>query len=443
MRIFTISVILVMITFQSGYSAVTGPCDIYATGQAPAVAAYSTVRLLSSKYTGPLYQVRRTSDNQTKDIFALPSGIANAAAQDSFLGNGAGTISKIYDQSGKNNHLVKAPKGCYQCPNGTACKDDIEADAKARPVTIAGRKAYALLTKPQVGYRNNNTTDMPEGLTGQGIYMVADGKKYGTACCFDFGNASKDNCYGPTGIMAALYFGTGFWGKGAGNGPWFQADLEGGVWSGGSGASGVKNQNLPSSPMEYAFGILHVNVVDNQSHYAIKVGNAQSGSLTTAYDGKAPKQLRLQGGIILGIGGDNSNSSSGTFFEGVITKGRPTSDIDDKVLKNVQAAGYGSNIVKSVYEQAPNRSSGNSMFNVLCKSGAVDAVISYTLNHTSHVRVNVFNQQGKMVAAIVNNAMPAGEQSSVWNAAGVPKGVYIAHLEIDGRSQGSGKIIIK
>ena len=73
------------------------PCDIYSTGGTPCVAAYSTVRTLSSTYTGPLYQVRLKSDtSKTKDIYALTAGgVANSAAQDSFLGTAAGTISKL------------------------------------------------------------------------------------------------------------------------------------------------------------------------------------------------------------------------------------------------------------------------------------------------------------------------------------------------------------
>ncbi|MEV1205523.1 arabinofuranosidase catalytic domain-containing protein [Microbispora rosea] len=45
-----------------------GPCDIYAAGGTPCVAAHSTTRALYSSYNGPLYQVMRTSDNATRDI---------------------------------------------------------------------------------------------------------------------------------------------------------------------------------------------------------------------------------------------------------------------------------------------------------------------------------------------------------------------------------------
>ena len=44
---------------------------------------------------------------------------------------------------------------------------------------------------------------------------------------------------------------------------------------------------------------------------------------------------------MLGIGGDNSNSSEGTFYENALTLGLPSNDTDLAVFKNVQAAGFG------------------------------------------------------------------------------------------------------
>ena len=41
-----------------------------------------------------------------------------------------------------------------------------------------------------------------------------------------------------------------------------------------------------------------------------------------------------------GIGGDNSNSAIGTYYEGCITAGYSTDDADNQVLANVIAAGY-------------------------------------------------------------------------------------------------------
>src|SRR4051794_29178373 len=49
-------------------AATSQPCDIYAAGGTPCVAAHSTTRALYGTYGGPLYQVRRASDNTTRDI---------------------------------------------------------------------------------------------------------------------------------------------------------------------------------------------------------------------------------------------------------------------------------------------------------------------------------------------------------------------------------------
>src|SRR5262245_54679910 len=65
-----------------------GPCDIYASGGTPCVAAHSTTRALFGAYNGRLYQVRRGSDNTTRDIATLAAGgTANAASQDAFCAN--------------------------------------------------------------------------------------------------------------------------------------------------------------------------------------------------------------------------------------------------------------------------------------------------------------------------------------------------------------------
>ena len=50
--------------------------------------------------------------------------------------------------------------------------------------------------------------------------------------------------------------------------------------------------------------------------------------------------MRRQGGVLLGTGGDNGNGSSGTFYEGVITAGRPSEATTDAVQANIVAAHY-------------------------------------------------------------------------------------------------------
>ena len=87
-------------------------------------------------------------------------------------------------------------------------------------------------------------------------------------------------------------------------------------------------------------------VTGRSGSFAIKGGNSQSGTLTTLYDGARPattgyNPMKKEGAIILGIGGDNSNSAQGNFFEGCMTSGASSNATDDAVQANIVAAGYG------------------------------------------------------------------------------------------------------
>src|SRR5437879_5135485 len=126
-------------TAGTARAATSGPCDIYAAGGTPCVAAHSTTRALYASYNGSLYQVRRSSDNTTRDIGVLSAGgYANAAAQDSFCAGTTCLITVIYDQSGRGNHLTQAPGG------GAAGGPDNLAVATAAPTMIGGHKAYGV-----------------------------------------------------------------------------------------------------------------------------------------------------------------------------------------------------------------------------------------------------------------------------------------------------------
>ncbi|WP_175609271.1 arabinofuranosidase catalytic domain-containing protein, partial [Streptacidiphilus griseoplanus] len=66
----------------------------------------------------------------------------------------------------------------------------------------------------------------------------------------------------------------------------------------------------------------------------------------TYYNGARPNvsgynPMKKQGAIILGIGGDNSHGSAGTFYEGVMTSGYPSDATENAVQSNITAAGYG------------------------------------------------------------------------------------------------------
>ena len=48
----------------------------------------------------------------------------------------------------------------------------------------------------------------------------------------------------------------------------------------------------------------------------------------------------MEGAIVLGIGGDNSNWATGYFFEGVMTTGAPSSGSMNQVQSNIVSVGY-------------------------------------------------------------------------------------------------------
>ncbi|NUT98036.1 MAG: alpha-N-arabinofuranosidase, partial [Saccharothrix sp.] len=213
-------------------AATQGPCDIYAAGGTPCVAAHSTTRALYGTYNGPLYQVKRASDNTTRDIGPLSTGgYADAAAQDSFCAGTSCLISVIYDQSGKGNRLNQAPRGYWPGP-GEGGIDNM-ANAFEAPITVGGHKAYGVYVAPGTGYRNNNTNGIATGDQPEGMYAIFDGTHYNGGCCFDYGNAETSGNDDGNGTMEAIYFGTSKgWGSGSGPGPWIMADLENGLFSG-------------------------------------------------------------------------------------------------------------------------------------------------------------------------------------------------------------------
>ncbi|MEU7914004.1 arabinofuranosidase catalytic domain-containing protein [Microbispora bryophytorum] len=316
-------------------AAASQPCDIYAAGGTPCVAAHSTTRALYGSYNGPLYQVRRASDNATRDIGVLSAGgVANAATQDSFCAGTTCLITIIYDQSGRNNRLTQAPPGYWKGP--AAGGWDNLADATAAPITIGGQKAYGVRVEPGTGYRNNNTNGVATGDQPEGIYAVVDGTHYNQWCCFDYGNAQTDGQADSPAIMETVYFGADKqWGYGDGAGPWIMADLEWGLFS------GVNAGHNTLASINHRF--VTAMVKGEPNHWAIRGGNAQSGGLTNYFDGRRPNgynPMKKEGAILLGIGGDNSVSGRGTFFEGVLTSGYPTAATEDAVQANIAAAGY-------------------------------------------------------------------------------------------------------
>lgn len=295
------------------------------------------MRALYPAYNGNLYQVTRASDSTTLDIAVTAAGAyANSAAQDTFCAAATCRISIIYDQSPEHNDLLIEV-------------NRVGALANALPVSVGGHRVYGVSVTPGVGYRHTAGAGVATNGQPESMYMVASDTSVNGGCCFDYGNAERNIADTGAGHMDAINFSTGngfLWYSGGGAGPWAMADLEDGVFAG-RNASGSRpfNPANTGNPSLFATALLKN---DGQANFAIKGGNASSGPLTTWSKGPLPNgyaPMHQEGSIVLGTGGDNSDSATGSFYEGVMTTGVTSEAADNSVQKNInsfygQISGY-------------------------------------------------------------------------------------------------------
>jgi hypothetical protein len=221
------------------------------TTRRAAQAAHSTVRALYKSYAGPLYQIVR-SDKKSMNVSTLATGgYANAAAQETFCAAGEDgtigsvkawspggccatrltclsgmtnasyhpgcvgcapcpkptngptlakcTITRIFDQSGNDNHLhvVGEPSGLE--PVGTGGRlyrgaPIAGTNASADPLIVDGHKVYSAYFEGGMGFRNQDTQKIAVGDEPETIYMVTSGTHYNGACCFDCQSKQLFHC---------------------------------------------------------------------------------------------------------------------------------------------------------------------------------------------------------------------------------------------------------
>lgn len=381
---FTVPVATLKIAAQAKKPRPQGPCDIYAAGGTPCVAAHSSTRALSASYNGPLYQVMRQSDRKTLDIGVVqptesdPGGYADAAAQDAFCANTYCWITTLYDQSGKGNHLIQPPRGGFSGPAMGGFNNLPIADMA--PVTVMGHKVYGVFIAPGMGLRLNDAKCTAVDDQAEGQYWVISGHHYNSGCCFDYGNAETDSRDDGDGTMETTYYGNAnAWYRGSAPGPWVMTDQENNL-VGCVNPDGSKFcTNLPSISWRFVTA-----TADGESHHWRSMGgDAQSGTLQVMFDGKrvgpSYDPMRKQGAILLGNGGDNSNGSQGTFYEGAMTAANtfPTQDINQKIQANVVAARYDVARLSLAPASAGNTPPGLQTF---APGSSQDTVLSFTNN---------------------------------------------------------------
>jgi non-reducing end alpha-L-arabinofuranosidase len=329
----------------------TLPCDVLEGSGLPCVSAHSTVRKVVKGYNGPLYQVRRP-DMTTADI-GLIDGYADAAAQEAFCAGVTCVISIIYDQAPFANHLTPSPPGGFKKTPGNP------APADRLKISANGHSVYGILFRPGEGYRaqcyacpypTNGISGTAVGDEPQTMYMVSSQHDLLNGCCFDYGNAETTANNDKEGTMEAVYLGKGVvWGSGVQGGPWVMADLENGLYAGWEDG---QDRNISTAlPLKYDFVTAMVvgdtaEKNNGKGRFALYGGDATTGLVTTMYDGIRPEKIgyvpmKKQGSIILSIGGDNSDTDGGRFYEGVVANGAATKATIDALQETIVLAGYG------------------------------------------------------------------------------------------------------
>ena len=139
-------------------TAAAAPCDIFAGGGTPCVAAHSTTRALFASYFRPLYRVQRLGDNATVDVKPrVAGGVADVAPQDALCHGAACVIAVIFDQTTNANDI--SPAAFHVHKVGT----DKPVNASRDPLTLGGSKVYSAYFEGGMGYRNDRAVGTAVG----------------------------------------------------------------------------------------------------------------------------------------------------------------------------------------------------------------------------------------------------------------------------------------
>ena len=260
----------------------TLPCDIYAAGGTPCVAAQSTTRALFASYNGPLYQIQRASDGSTLNISVAVGGRRRRR-------RAAGLVLRRHDV---HDHEDLRPDREPQRPadllrrllEGPRAQRGGHRRQRDGPAGHGGRSTvYGVKVTSGTGYRTDAAVNVPTGSQPIGVYMVTSSSDVNQYCCFDYGLGETKNSDDGNATMNAIYWGTACWlGGCTGSGPWVEADLENGMYSSSTGPNTSSNLGV-NFPFVSAW-----EKNNGTSNFTLKYGNADSGALTTTYSGALP-----------------------------------------------------------------------------------------------------------------------------------------------------------
>src|ERR1019366_1811707 len=192
---------------------------------------------------------------------------------------------------------------------------------------VMGHKAYGVFMEPGMGLREDDAKGTAVDDQAEGQYWVINGRHFNSGCCFDYGNAEIDSRDDGNGTMETAYYGdsTG-WYHGNPPGPWIMTDQENNLVGCANPDGSKLCVNLPNITWRFVTAMAK----GEPHHWTSMGGDAQRGALSVMFDGPRVNSsydpMRKQGAILLGNGGDNSNGSQGTFYEGALGNGGDNSN---------------------------------------------------------------------------------------------------------------------
>ncbi len=69
--------------------------------------------------------------------------------------------------------------------------------------------------------------------------------------------------------------------------------------------------------------------------------------------------------------------------------------------------------------------------------------ISYKLSASSHINTSIYNTQGILVKKLINGFVEAGNHEIIWDATGMPSGVYIVTMRVENTVKSQKIALIK
>jgi len=69
--------------------------------------------------------------------------------------------------------------------------------------------------------------------------------------------------------------------------------------------------------------------------------------------------------------------------------------------------------------------------------------ISYELSQTGEISIDIFDILGRRVETLINQAQPAGKYNLIWDASGLPSGIYFARLQSTDQRHAQKMLLLK